>query len=266
MTYTAGVDAGSTYIKVAVMGENGAMAGQDLRPTGMDAAGTSKKMIESIMASLGQPRSSIERIVATGYSRRVIDVADETVTEIKAHSAGAPWSAPAGVDVRTVIDIGGQDSKIIVIDGTGEAIHFAMNDKCAAGTGRFLESLSRVLELEIQDLGPISLESVAPVAINSICAVFAESEVISLVARKKKRRDIVAGIHQALARRIGGMARKARIEPEVLLTGGGGLNAGIIRALEEELRLEVFVPEYPQLNGAIGAALIADRERDGFRK
>jgi predicted CoA-substrate-specific enzyme activase len=257
MKYFAGVDAGSTYVKAVVIGEDGSLAGFDHKPTGIDAAGTSRKIIESIRSGPKLNGAPVHRAIATGYSRRVIDVADDTVTEIKAHSAGAVWSAPPGVEIRTVIDIGGQDSKIIVIDGNGEAVNFVMNDKCAAGTGRFLESLARVLELDVRDLGEISLESNAPAAINSTCVVFAESEVISLVARKKKPRDIVAGIHQALAKRIAGMARKAHMEQEVLLTGGGGLNVGIVRALEDELRMDIHVSPYAQLNGAIGAALIA---------
>jgi len=257
MRCCAGVDAGSTYIKVALLDEGGRLMGVARRPTGIDAAKTSRTMIASILADLDQPAESLALIVATGYSRRVIDVAEETITEIRAHSLGARWAAPPEMEIRTVIDIGGQDSKIIVIDNNGETLHFVMNDKCAAGTGRFLESLSRVLEMEVNDLGPLSLQSTAPAAINSTCVVFAESEVISMIARKKHPRDIVAGIHQALAKRIGGMARKARIEPQVLLTGGGGLNAGIVQALEDELLVDIHVPAHPQLNGAIGAALVA---------
>ncbi len=257
MNFFAGIDAGSTYVKVAVMDEDGNLVGHGHRPTGIDAAGASAAIIETLRADLRPSGSSMSRIIATGYSRRTIRIADDTVTEIKAHSAGAVWSAPPETEIHTVIDIGGQDSKVIVIDKNGEATNFVMNDKCAAGTGRFLESLSRVLELEVKDLGPLSLESEAPAAINSTCVVFAESEVISLVARRKKPRDIVAGIHQALAKRIAAMARKARMEEEVLLTGGGGLNVGIAKALEDELITNVHVSEYCQLNGAIGAALIA---------
>ena len=257
MEYFAGIDAGSTYVKVAVLTGDGGLAGFQHRPTGIDAAGTSRVMLEAIMAGLGRSTQSIGAIMATGYSRRIIDVAHDTVTEIRAHAAGALLTAPPGAAVRTVIDIGGQDSKVIVLGENGETLNFAMNDKCAAGTGRFLESLARVLELEVADLGRLSLEATAPAAINSTCVVFAESEVISLVARKKPARDIVAGIHQSLAKRIGAMARKARFEPEVLLTGGGGLNAGIVQALEGELMVDIRLPLHPQLNGAIGAALIA---------
>jgi predicted CoA-substrate-specific enzyme activase len=257
-SYFVGIDAGSTYIKVVLMNEAGSLVGYDRMPTGIDADGTSQKMIAAIRHENGIRPDGIRKVVATGYSRRNIEAAHDTVTEIKAHASGAGWSAPDGTDVRTVIDIGGQDSKVIVMDGCNEIVNFAMNDKCAAGTGRFLESLARVLELDVSQLGPLSLESTMPLNINSTCVVFAESEVISLIARKKKREDIVAGIHRSLAKRVGAMARKAGVAPGILLTGGGGLNIGIAEALEEELCMDVHVPDYPQLNGAIGAALIAN--------
>lgn len=258
--YYVGVDAGSTYIKVAVMDGDGHLAGFDRQPTGIDADGTAKKMIVSIAGQIGVEYEEIKMIMATGYSRRNIEAASGTVTEIKAHALGAGWSAPGGVEVRTVIDIGGQDSKVIVLNGNSEISNFAMNDKCAAGTGRFLESLARVLELEVGQLGPYSLSSHMPIDINSTCVVFAESEVISLVARKKNRADIVAGIHKSLAKRIGAMARKAGAVPNILLTGGGGLNEGIAEALSIELMQDIHVPVYPQLNGAVGAALFGRYE------
>ena len=258
-SYFIGIDAGSTYIKVVLMDEGAHLVGFDIRPTGIDADTTSKKMIASLAHERGLDADRIERVVATGYSRRIIEAAHDTVTEIKAHASGAAWAAPQGIDIRTVIDIGGQDSKVIVLNGRNEIANFAMNDKCAAGTGRFLESLARVLELEVHQLGPLSLESRVPLEVNSTCVVFAESEVISLVARKKKREDIVAGIHRSLARRISGMARNAGAAPEILLTGGGGLNKGIAEALEDELMADIHVPDHPQLNGAVGAALIAQQ-------
>ncbi|BBO82437.1 2-hydroxyglutaryl-CoA dehydratase [Desulfosarcina ovata subsp. sediminis] len=259
-TYFAGIDAGSTYVKAALMDENQALVAFDQRPTGIDADGTSQKMIAAMAEANGIPADHIQNIIATGYSRRNISMARDTVTEIKAHARGAAWSAPNSIGIRTVIDIGGQDSKVIVLDGDNEILNFAMNDKCAAGTGRFLESLARVLELDISELGPLSLQSNMPLSINSTCVVFAESEVVSLVARKKKREDIAAGIHHSLAKRIAAMARKAGAQPGILLTGGGGRNAGIASALDEALLMDIHVPEYPQLNGALGAALIGMTE------
>lgn len=254
--YYAGVDAGSTYVKAVIMDEGKNLVGFDHKPTGIDAGGTADAMIGNLCSSRGISPDQIKGYTATGYSRRNIVTARNTVTEIKAHAAGALWSAPQGVSIRSVIDIGGQDSKVIVLDDRGDIAHFTMNDKCAAGTGRFLESLARALELTVEELGPLSLQSTSPLDINSTCVVFAESEVISLVARKKKREDIVAGIHLSLCRRISAMARKVWITPEILLTGGGGLNAGIAEALENTLLADIHIPAHPQLNGAIGAAII----------
>jgi predicted CoA-substrate-specific enzyme activase len=257
MDYYAGIDAGSTYLKVVVLDQEGKMLGREHKPTGINADKSAHEMIESIAGDNGIQAADIKNTIATGYSRRGISNAHETVTEIKAHARGAAWSAGQEAKVRTVIDIGGQDSKVIVINGGGVVDNFVMNDKCAAGTGRFLESLARVLELEVQDLGPISLESSLPLDINSTCVVFAETEVISLVARQKPREDIIAGIHYSLAKRVSAMARKAHFQSEVMLTGGGGLNPGLAQALEDELMTDVLVPEFPQFNGAIGAAMIA---------
>jgi predicted CoA-substrate-specific enzyme activase len=259
--YYVGIDAGSTYIKVVLLDENSALVGQDLKPTGIDANGTSKRMITAVADGNRIDPDQIKHVMATGYSRRMIQEADNTVTEIKAHAAGARWCGFRGNGIRTIIDIGGQDSKVIVLDQHGEIVNFAMNDKCAAGTGRFLESLARVLELEIDELGPISLKSELPLTINSTCVVFAESEVISLVARNKRREDIVAGIHRSLAKRISAMSRKAGATAEIWLTGGGGRNKGIAEALEEELLMDIHVSDHPQLNGAIGAALLGREEQ-----
>lgn len=241
-SYYAGVDAGSTYVKAVIMDENKNLMAHDRKPTGIDAGGTAKAMIETLCSQNSISSDLIKGYMATGYSRRNIESAHDTITEIKAHAAGARWSAPDGISIKTVIDIGGQDSKVIVLDDQGDIAQFSMNDKCAAGTGRFLESLARVLELSVDDLGPMSLSSTNPLDINSTCVVFAESEVISLVARKKKREDIVAGIHMSLARRISAMARKAGLSPEILLTGGGGLNEGIAEALEDTLFEDIHIP------------------------
>jgi len=257
MEYYAGIDAGSTYIKAAIIDNDRTLQGYKVTPTGIDARKTSKDIIDELCSRLGTSSSDIHAIISTGYSRRRIDIADENVTEIKAHAAGAIWAAPEGSRVRSIIDIGGQDSKVIVINEKGETENFVMNDKCAAGTGRFLEALSRVLELSVEDIGPLSLESKTPCRINSTCTVFAESEVISLLARGKKPEDIIAGIHRSMAKRISGMARRARFESDILMTGGGGLNPGLVVALEDELMTDIYIPKHPQLNGAIGAAIIA---------
>ncbi|MBW1963350.1 MAG: benzoyl-CoA reductase [Deltaproteobacteria bacterium] len=258
----AGIDAGSTYVKVAMVSNNG-LLGQKVAPTGIECRNTAGRMFDELRGELGVSRSDIKAIISTGYSRRLIDIADETVTEIKAHAAGASWTAPGEKGVGTIIDIGGQDSKVIIIGEDGETKNFVMNDKCAAGTGRFLEVLSRVLELNIEEFGPLSLQAKVPCHINSICAVFAESEVISLLARGKQRMDIIAGIHRSLAKRVAGMARRAGLEPEVLLTGGVALNSGLVAAIEDDLGMKIHVADNPQFNGAIGSAVIAGNLNGG---
>ncbi|EFK09440.1 putative benzoyl-CoA reductase, subunit D [delta proteobacterium NaphS2] len=256
MEYYGGIDAGSTYIKAAIVDDKGGIQGCKVVPAGIDCRGTASEVFGELCDELGLSPFDMHAVISTGYGRRLIDFASKDVTEIKAHAAGGIRTAPDGRRVGTIIDIGGQDSKVIIIDEEGQTRNFAMNDKCAAGTGRFLDVLSRVLKVNVEDLGSLSLEAKAPCRINSLCAVFAESEVISLLARGKDRADIIAGIHMSLAKRVSGMAKRAGVEPEVLMTGGGALNPGLVTALEDELMMDIHVAENPQLNGAIGAALI----------
>lgn len=258
-----GIDAGSTYIKAAIVNGNGGIQGCKVVPTGIDCRNTAREVFGELCDELRLSPSSIPSVISTGYGRRLIDFASKDVTEIKAHAAGGIRTAPAGKRIETIIDIGGQDSKVIILDEDGETRNFAMNDKCAAGTGRFLEVLSRVLKVDVENLGPLSLEAKAPCRINSLCAVFAESEVISLLARGKDRADIIAGIHMSLAKRISGMAKRAGVESDVLMTGGGALNPGLVAALEDELMTDIHVAENPQLNGAIGAALLGRNHNGG---
>jgi predicted CoA-substrate-specific enzyme activase len=258
-----GIDAGSTYIKAAIVDSNGGIRGCKVVPTGIDCRSTAREMFGELREESGLSPSDIPTVISTGYGRRLIDIASENVTEIKAHAAGGIRTAPDGRRIETIIDIGGQDSKVIVLSKEGETKNFAMNDKCAAGTGRFLEVLARVLEVTVKDLGVLSLQAKAPCRINSLCAVFAESEVISLLARGEDRSNIIAGIHISLAKRISAMAKRAGVEPDVLLTGGGALNHGLVAAFEDELMMDIYVAENPQLNGAIGAALLGKNSNGG---
>ncbi|MDY6974244.1 MAG: acyl-CoA dehydratase activase, partial [Thermodesulfobacteriota bacterium] len=224
MKHYAGIDAGSTYVKVVMMDENKSLLGYRITPTGTDAPRASTESLEALCRDLNISIPDVFSVISTGYSRRMIDIAHENVTEIKAHGAGAQWTAPQEAKVRTVIDIGGQDCKVIIINEEGEVENFVMNDKCAAGTGRFLEAVARIIGVGIERLGPLSLEANVPCRINSTCVVFAESEMISLLARKEDPVDIIAGIHASMSKRISGMARKAGLKSDVLVTGGGGLN------------------------------------------
>lgn len=254
--YYIGLDGGSTYLKAAMLRGN-RVVDTLVRSTGIDNNGTAEKLVEELCQRRGITRREVGYIMATGYSRKVLDVADDDISEITAHAYGVRLTAPQGFRPGMIIDIGGQDSKIIYLDSNYAVKNFTMNDKCAAGTGKFMEVIAQILETTIDQVGPLSLQSTAPCDINSTCVVFAQSEVISLVARKYDRRDILAGMHLSMARRIVKMMKKSEKGGDILMTGGGALNTGLHRAFEEELMKDVYVASYPQFNGAIGAALIA---------
>lgn len=254
----AGVDIGAATAKAVVI-EDGRILGHAVVPTGYDVAVAAEKAtLKAIEASrLSCPISGLSCVVSTGYARNAVAFASRSVTEILCHAKGAHFSIP---EARTVIDIGGQDSKAIELDEEGNVKDFVMNDKCAAGTGRFLEVMSQVLEVgDVDRMGRSSLESSHPCAITSTCTIFAESEVVSLRAQGKKREDLIAGVHEAIARRVSAMARRLTIKPKVVFTGGVAKNAGVRRSLELALAngLVIEVPGEPQIIGALGAALLA---------
>ena len=253
--YYIGLDGGSTYLKAAMIG-NGRVIDTMVRSTGIDNNGTAKSLAEELCRKNAVTPAEVGYIMATGYSRKVLEVADDDISEITAHAYGVRLTAPKEYKPGMIIDIGGQDSKIIYLDGQYAVKNFSMNDKCAAGTGKFMEVIAQILETTIDQVGSLSLESTNPCDINSTCVVFAQSEVISLVARKYDRRDILAGMHLSMARRIVKMMKKSEKGGDILMTGGGALNTGLHRAFEEELMKDVYVASWPQFNGAIGAALI----------
>lgn len=255
MKIYAGLDGGSTYLKAALLKENGQVIHTGVTFTGIDNNGAAKVLLNRLMQETGVSR--IAYTMATGYSRKILELADDDVSEITAHAYGVRITAPQGFRPGLIVDIGGQDSKIIYLDANYAVKNFTMNDKCAAGTGKFMEVIAQILETTIDQVGPLSLESTAPCDINSTCVVFAQSEVISLVARKFDRRDILAGMHQSMARRVVKMMKKSEMGGDVLMTGGGAMNTGLHRAFEEELMRDVYVASWPQFNGAIGAAVIA---------
>ncbi len=264
MKYYIGLDGGSTYLKAALIRGNEVVE-TEVRSTGIDNNGTAQKMVEGFCQRHGFSARDIGCIFATGYSRKVLDVADDDISEITAHAYGVRLTAPKGYRPGMIIDIGGQDSKIIYLDRDYAVKNFSMNDKCAAGTGKFMEVIAQILETTIDQVGPLSLESKSPCDINSTCVVFAQSEVISLVARRYDRRDILCGMHQSMAKRIVKMMKKNEKEGDILMTGGGALNIGLHAAFEEELMRDVYVAGWPQFNGAIGAALIASGRGDRHR-
>ncbi|ACL70356.1 acyl-CoA dehydratase activase [Halothermothrix orenii] len=252
----AGLDIGSRTTKTVIL-EDGDLVSWEIMNTGARTAGRAREVIKKALRKIDYSLEQVKRVVATGYGRLSIPFADREITEITAHALGVHHKYP---NTRTVIDIGGQDSKVIRLDANGRVDDFVMNDKCAAGTGRFLEVMAETLEVPLEEIGPLSLKTDTAAPISSTCTVFAESEVISLIADGVEREDILRGLHTAIVKRITGMARQVGIKEEVTLSGGVSLNKGVRQLLEKELEVSLNIPHYPQLMGAYGAALLGYRE------
>lgn len=251
-----GIDIGSTTIKIAITDGEGRLVAHRITPSGCHFHRNTVAAFDDLLREARIPRETIAAIVATGYGRKLFKDADRAVSEITANAVGA--SRLGRRTVRTIVNIGGQDLKIIRVDDEGHVQDFVMNDKCAAGTGRFLEMTARNLEIEVDELGRYHENSRGvPVVINSTCTVFAESEIISLLAAGHAKEDLVAGIHYAIARRVARLARRLGGKGTVFFDGGPAVNRGLVIALEDELMREVVVPERPQLTTAYGAALLA---------
>ena len=262
MTVVGGCDVGSTTGKALLM-RDGEVLGYSIIPCAVRPEATARLALEQALAAAGLPADEeLAYIVGTGYGRVRIPFASENVSEITCHGLGAFHLNPRD---RTLIDIGGQDCKVIKISPKGKVIDFAMNDKCAAGTGRFFEAMARVLEITLEDLAELSMRSNDPAQITSQCSVFAESEVITLLNEGADISDIAAGINEAIAARLSSMVRKVGLEEEVTVSGGCAKNRGLIVALENKLGVQVKgLGMDPQVIGALGAALIAGRRtRDG---
>jgi len=255
--YFAGVDIGSTMTKVVIM--NGEVLASVIGPTGPEHRKLANRVMEEALNKARLPFGEITYVVATGYGRISVPFADKQITEISCHARGVSYLLP---EVRTVIDIGGQDSKAIKLSD-GRAVDFVMNDKCAAGTGRFLEVTAESLGVKLEDMGRLSLEAKSRVEISNTCTVFAAQEVVAQLAVGAALADIIGGLHEAIASRIYGMTRRLKIEREVAVTGGGAKNTGLVRALEARLGYPVLVPPEPLLTGAIGAALLG---KDAVKK
>jgi len=251
-----GLDIGSTSGEALIL-DGDEIVAWSIVDTGYNSRRAAAHALEQALALTDLSQDQLTQIVATGYGRVAVDFADRQVTEISCYARGIHHLFPA---VQTVIDIGGQDSKVVAVGPGGRPSDFCMNDKCAAGTGRFLEVMARALQLELEELGPCALRAPRAADISSTCTVFAESEVITLVAEGVDRAEIVAGICRAIARRVGAMARQVGVRPPVAIAGGVAKNVGVVRALEEVLGERLIVPQEPQIVGALGAALVA---RDG---
>ncbi|HOJ51400.1 MAG TPA: acyl-CoA dehydratase activase [Syntrophales bacterium] len=255
--YTLGIDVGSITTKAALL-QGSFILGTKVIFTGYNVEKAAKKVVQELLGKLHIELSEIGEIWATGYGRKSVSIAGRQVTEIMCHAAGAYFLDP---EVRTVIDIGGQDSKGIALDKKGKVLNFVMNDKCAAGTGRFLEVMARALEVDLGNFEGMSQRSTSPAKISSLCTVFAESEIISLIASGERRENIIAGLHQSIASRVASMVNRIGIKEKVMMSGGVAKNRGVAKALEEAIGFPISISPYAQELGAIGAAVLAMREK-----
>ena len=252
--YTLGIDVGSTASKCIVLKDGKEIVAKSLIDVGAGTSGP-QRAIEAVLNEAGMKKEDMAYTLATGYGRTSLmdGIADKQMSELSCHAKGATFLFP---NVHTVIDIGGQDVKVLHIDNGAMTI-FQMNDKCAAGTGRFLDVMARVLEVKVEDLGRLGAMSRKKVGISSTCTVFAESEVISQLAMGTDKCDIIDGIHRSVAHRVTGLAHRIGVVPDVVMTGGVAQNEGVVKALQDELGCPIKTSPLTQYNGALGAALLA---------
>ena len=251
--YTLGIDIGSTASKCVMLADGKEIVAKSLISVGAGTSGP-QRAISEVLEQAGKTKDEMAFVLATGYGRNSLEeIADAQMSELSCHAKGATFLFP---QVHTVVDIGGQDVKILQVEN-GVMTNFVMNDKCAAGTGRFLDVMARVLEVKVQDLGMLGAQSTKQVEISSTCTVFAESEVISQLSMGTDKRDIINGIHRSVASRVAGLAHRVGIRDQVVMTGGVAQNSGVVKALEESLGHEVHISPLTQYNGALGAALFA---------
>jgi len=259
MRIAAGVDVGSTQTKaVLLLDDNGAggrkIVARALIDTGANVVKAAQSAFDRCCAEAGVPTADVGFVVGTGYGRYKISFGNTQMTEISCHARGAHFLCPG---TRTVIDMGGQDSKAISVGASGEVLDFVMNDKCAAGTGRFLANAAEVMGIGLDEIGPLSLKAVRPVKIATVCTVFVESDILSYLAQGKRAEDIMGGVHLAIAKRTLSLARRLTIEPQITMTGGVARNIGMVQALKTVLGQEVQVSPDAHFMGAVGAAIFA---------
>jgi predicted CoA-substrate-specific enzyme activase len=253
-----GIDVGSTASKCVILKDGQELVARSVISVGAGTSGPARA-IAKVLEEAGLKKEDMACIMGTGYGRNSIAEAQKQMSELSCHARGAYFLFP---DVHTVIDIGGQDVKVLHLGKDGMMENFVMNDKCAAGTGRFLDVMARVLEVDVAELSALGARSTKRVDISSTCTVFAESEVISQLAQNTDKCDIIRGIHRSVAGRVAGLARRVGAVPRIVLTGGVAQNDGVRQALEEELQQEISVSPLSQYVGALGAALLAYQMRE----
>jgi len=252
--YAGGVDVGSTQTKAVILNNERKLVASELIPTGANVTRAAERAFESCMNNARLQRKSVAYVIGTGYGRYKVTFGDAQITEIGCHARGSHFLFP---ETRTVIDMGGQDTKTIKVDREGNVIDFVMNDKCAAGTGRFLAAAAEVVGLSLDEIGEVALHAKNPVRLSSVCAVFVESDIMSYLAQNKTVEDILGGVHSAIAARTISLVRRVGVEEEITFSGGVSRNVAMIHALEEKLNCKLNVSEQSHFAGAIGAALFA---------
>jgi predicted CoA-substrate-specific enzyme activase len=255
--FVVGVDIGSITAKAVVLDRAGTVVAAHVLDQGLVNAETPGQCLDEALQLAGLSRHDLACIVTTGYGRELVDFGDLSITEISCHAEGVHHLLP---EVRTVIDVGGQDSKVIALDDRGNVAHFRMNDRCAAGTGRFIEVIATALRVPLAEIGGLALTAEKVPQVSSTCAVFAESEIISLSAQGHPKVDIIAGMHGAICRRLAGMVRAVGVRERVAMTGGVAKNIGVVRFLDHEIGTTLLIPDEPQIIGALGAARFALHE------
>lgn len=263
MIFGAGVDVGSTQTKAVIVDQHRRIVARSLIATGANVARAAAEAFRLACQSVGMAPEAVGYVVGTGYGRYKVTFGDAQITEITCHARGAHFLFPG---TRTVIDMGGQDTKAIKVGPDGTVLDFAMNDKCAAGTGRFLSAAADVTGLTLDEIGPRALEARTPVRLTSVCTVFVESDIMSYLAQRKTVEDILGGVHKAIATRTMALVRRVGVEDEVTFTGGVSRNVGMIKALEAVLGRRLNVSPEGHFMGALGAALFAvERAEVGTR-
>ena len=263
MIHGAGVDVGSTQTKAVIVDEGRRIVARALIATGANVSRAGENAFLEACRSAGLARGTVGYVVGTGYGRYKVTFGNSQVTEISCHGRGAVHMFPG---TRTVVDMGGQDTKAIKVGADGSVIDFSMNDKCAAGTGRFLSAAADVTGVGLDEIGPLALRATTPVRLTSVCTVFVESDIMSYLAQRKTIEDILGGVHKAIATRTMSLVRRVGVEEEITFTGGVSRNTGMVRALEEVLGKPINVSEEGHYMGALGAALFAlERARAGAR-
>ncbi len=255
----AGIDIGSRAAKAVIM-KDGAIVSSVIRDTGPESVKTSYMVIEEVLKGTGLSLNDIQYTVATGYGRVLVPFANENISEISCHARGVNWYFPS---VRTILDMGGQDCKAISCDENGQVTNFIMNDKCAGGTGRFLEMIAEVLNTPLEKIGQVSLQSQSAIPFNTICAVFAKSDAITYLRKGVAKSDILAGLHDAIATRCLNLLKRVSIVKDFSISGGISKNQGMVHKITEKVSLEPMLCEDPQIIGALGAAIFAQEHLEG---